>query len=125
MKKIYFILISIFLLMSLSFYIPALSSYSNAAALDPNTYKPASDEDHQIDESAVSKYASRAAQFFYGLAVIVTVVSVMGVGIKYIVGSVSEKADYKKNLIPMFAGVMVIVLLGTILSIIAKYAGKI
>ena len=52
------------------------------------------------------------------IGIIVTVISLMLLGIKYMTGSVEEKADYKKTMIPYLIGVVIFFSLSTILTTI-------
>ena len=46
-------------------------------------------------------------------------------GIKYMVGSVEEKAEYKKTIIPMIVGMIILVGVGTFVSIIFSVVSRI
>ena len=52
------------------------------------------------------------------VGVIVAVISISILGIKYMTGSVEEKADYKKSMIPFLVGTVLIVAVGTIIRIV-------
>lgn len=54
------------------------------------------------------------------IGVVISVVMLIILGIKYMMGSVEEKAEYKKTMIPYIIGVVFIVAISTILPIIAK-----
>ena len=123
MKKVCTLIVSIFLIVSVAFCIALPGSTSCATELDPGTYEPGSGG---VDQNFINKYAGGFSSILYGLAVLIAVIAVMFVGIKYIaVGGTTEKADYKKNLIPMAFGIIFIALLGSILSIIANIADSI
>ena len=51
---------------------------------------------------------------------IVSVVVLVALGIKYMMGSVEEKAEYKKTMIPYIIGVVFIVAISTILPVIVN-----
>ena len=95
---------------------------AKADALDPYTYSPGSEG---IEQDIVIKYAGNISNFLYAISVIVAVISFMILGIKYIVSGVNEKADYKKELIPMVIGVGFIAFLATIIRIIVGLAERI
>lgn len=123
MKKVCAFIVSIFLIVSVTFCIVLPGSTSYAVELDPGTYEPGN---NGVDQNFINKYAGGFSSILYGLAVLIAVIAVMFVGIKYIaVGGTTEKADYKKNLIPMAFGIIFIALLGSILSIIANIADSI
>ena len=52
------------------------------------------------------------------IAIIVAVISLSILGVKYMVGSVEEKASYKEKLIPIAIGAILIAGLGTFLQMI-------
>ena len=54
------------------------------------------------------------------IGIIVTVVVLLILGIKYMTGSVEEKADYKKSMIPYLVGVFIFFTLSQILTIIMQ-----
>ena len=95
---------------------------SSTGDLKPEDYEPKSGD---VDSEVVEKYTSRIFNFLYVIAVIVTIVVIMYVGLKYIVGSVSEKAEYKKNLVPIAVGALLITFLATIIRIIISIASTI
>lgn len=124
MKILYKNLICIILMFCLSFCIIIGATKTYAAELDPNTYEPSQSE--EIDEDFVKKYGGTARNVLFQIGVIVSVIAVMYVGIKYItVGSLAQKADYKKDMIPMVVGMVLIAALSFILSIIAGMAASI
>ena len=53
---------------------------------------------------------------------IVSVVVLVVLGIKYMIGSVEEKAEYKKTLLPYFIGATIVFAASTIAGIIYKVA---
>lgn len=54
------------------------------------------------------------------VGIIVSVVTLMVMGVKYMVGSVEEKAEYKKTMIPYLIGVVLLLAASSIVSVIAK-----
>ncbi len=56
------------------------------------------------------------------VAIMITVVVITALGIKYMVGSVQEKADYKKNYINIIIGVVLITMVTAIIDVIFNIA---
>lgn len=56
------------------------------------------------------------------VGVIIAIVGIMILGIKYMMGSVEQKADYKKSMIPYLVGCIFIFAISTIVSIIYSLA---
>lgn len=130
MKKVQLLTISTLLITFLAICLLLPSSISYATELDPNeiakqdTYTP-SDGSVGIDEGVVNRYGGDIVSIGFGIAVVVSLIAVSFVGLKYITAGITEKAEYKKDLIPMVVGIGIVVFLGTILSIIARAAATI
>lgn len=97
------------------------SSSSSSGDLEPENYSP----NGQIDSTTVERYSTRFFKFLYAITIIVAVIMIMFVGLKYVTGSVSEKAEYKKNLVPMAIGAFLVAFLVTIIRIIMNTASSI
>ncbi len=129
MKKKLISVISIVLTICLSFclFLPVHMSYADE--LTPNDYinsgPGASDANLDIDSGFVSRYGADISSYLYTIAIIVSIVAFSYVGLLYITGGITQKADYKKNLIPMVVGILIVVFLATILRIIAGAAATI
>lgn len=66
--------------------------------------------------SEMTKIASKITGFIWVLSIIVAVIVVMYTGLKFIVGSANEKAEYKKSLVPIVVGVLLLVFATTIIN---------
>ena len=58
------------------------------------------------------------------VAVVVAVVILLILGIKYMMGSASEKAEYKKSMIPYLIGAFIIFAAPTLVNVIVNLAGN-
>ena len=58
------------------------------------------------------------------VGVVVAVVILLVLGIKYMMGSASEKAEYKKTIIPYIIGIALLLSSSTIVKIIAKMTAE-
>ncbi|MBP3706992.1 MAG: hypothetical protein J6J36_00035 [Clostridia bacterium] len=124
MKILYKELICIILMFCLSFCMIFGATKTYADELNPDTYQPS--QSGEIDENFVKKYGGTIKNILFEVGVIVSVIAVMYVGIKYLtIGSLAQKADYKKDMIPMAIGMAIIAMLSFILSIIAGIAASI
>ena len=56
------------------------------------------------------------------VGVVVAVVVIMIIGIKYMMGSAEEKADYKKTMIPYLVGAILIFAASTIANVVYQFA---
>ena len=62
--------------------------------------------------------------WIWGISIVVAVVVVMITGLKFIVASTQEKAEYKKSLIPLVVGVLILVFATTIVKVLFGMGGK-
>ncbi len=60
------------------------------------------------DDSQIGNMGNTIIQWISTLGIIVAVVVLLILGIKYMVGSASEKAEYKKTMIPYLIGAVLI-----------------
>lgn len=95
-------------------------SQSNAAAIDPNNYNPGS-----VSTSEAQSFFDKAGVILGAvrtLGVVISVLVLMFVGIKYMLGSVEERADYKKAMMPYVIGAILLFATTTFVTIIFDWA---
>lgn len=113
-KKTLFNITSVLLMTLLLIYLFTTNIY---ASITPSYYKPASDGDSQ-------KLLSKANKVLGQIQVIGSIVSVITLaimGIKYMVGSVEEKAEYKKTMLPYVIGAILVFATSNLLVVIYKF----
>ena len=54
--------------------------------------------------------------WIWGISIIVAIIVVMVIGIKFIIGGTQEKAEYKKSLMPVAVGVILVVFATTLVK---------
>ena len=108
-KKIAIIAI-LFILITIS-----IMPISNAT-IDPENYKP--NDITLKDTSTAFIMARKIFSSILTVGIVVSVVTIMFLGIKYMLGSVEEKAEYKKTMIPILVGMIMLFCASTIVSII-------
>lgn len=91
-----------------------VSTITNSVAANPTT----------IDPSGATSIAQRITSWIWIISIIVAVVVVMYTGLKFIVGSTQEKAEYKKSLIPIVIGVALLVFATTIINVLFSLGGN-
>lgn len=99
------------------------SSSTGAAAINPDDYKP-----NDLTASDYQKPFAFARTILNAITitgVVICVVTVMFLGIKYMVGSVEEKAQYKKTLFPYLIGAIMVFGITTVIQIISAVAENI
>lgn len=90
--------------------------------IDTDNFKPGELTDSDYEE-AFSMTATIVGAITT-VGVVVAVVGIVILGIKYMMGSVEQKADYKKTMIPYLVGCILIFCTSTIVSIIYRLASQ-
>ncbi len=70
------------------------------------------------DIGEASTIGGNIVNWIWGISIVVAVVVLMITGLKFIVGSTQEKAEYKKSLIPLVVGVLILVFATTIVKVL-------
>ena len=88
----------------------------NSAQINPNSYNPGEVKTSETKE--VSKIASTVLAYIRNFGIISSVVILTIIGLKYMISSVQEKAEYKQNMILYIAGCFILMMVTTIPSIV-------
>lgn len=75
------------------------------------------------DSTALTTTAGKITNLIWVLSIVIAVIVLMIIGVKYIIGGVQEKAEYKKSLIPVVVGIVVIVSATTIVKFLFSFNG--
>lgn len=110
------ILFIIFILLSTLVPYNVLAS----SLINPDDFEPNPDEGE-----AITTKASVLVDVIRIIGIVVTVITLLVLGIKYMTGTISEKAEYKKSMIPYLIGVVIFFGLSQILAAIAQMVGSI
>lgn len=84
--------------------------------------KPAGDIINSAENSGnemgdeLNSVTGTVINWLWGISIVIAVVVVMVIGIKFIIGSTQEKAEYKKSLIPLVVGVILVVFATTLVK---------
>lgn len=92
--------------------------YINPDSFDPSSYS-------NLDESTVKKYGSKFLGILTTISIIISVITIMLVGLKILVSAPSEKAQYKEHLMPVVIGAIFISSIMAIITTLANFAEKI
>lgn len=87
-----------------------------ASTIDTNFYKPDALEPGDYEEAF-----NVVDGLVYGIRVIGIIVSIVGlmvIGIKYMTGSIEEKAEYKQTMIPYVIGCIILFAISTIVNVL-------
>ena len=92
---------------------------SVAYALQPNGL---SANDSATGANEIQDFGQNIMGVIQTVGVVVAVVILMVLGIKYMMGSAEEKAEYKKTFIPYIVGAILIFAASTIANVIYQFA---
>lgn len=74
------------------------------------------------DTGGLETSAGKIMGAIRNIAVIASVIIIMILGVKYMLGSVEEKADYKKSFVPLIVGIVLVVSATSIATFIFNMA---
>ena len=111
-----FLLISMFFMFFNTYYVHAaiINPLEN-----PNNYNP-KDSSEQVGSDKLQKKAELILGVINVVGVSIAVIVLMVIGIKYMIGSVEERAEYKKTMTAYIIGAMLLFGVTTIANIIYK-----
>ncbi len=92
------------------------SSGASAGTINPEDFKPGDLTDS--DTAVAFRSAGVIVNAIINVGLVISIVMFMVLGMKYIMGSIEERAEYKKTLMPMVIGTLMIFISGKIVSII-------
>lgn len=95
----------------------ATSDLSKATVINPDKYKPTEVKGSDLGTTGESKVQSLIGLITI-IGILVSIASIIILGIKYMVGSIEERAEYKKTMLPMVIGMIFLFGTSTIISII-------
>ncbi len=96
-----------------------LSSTMVFAATDPSVYDGSG---ATIDTTKVDSFGQNIISVITTVGSLASVIVLVVLGIKYMMGSAEEKAEYKKTLMPYVLGAMLVFAASTIASIVYSIA---
>lgn len=97
-------------------FTPICLAGGTPTTIDPNEWKPDNLQMEDYDEVVDVAVVIIAVIRYVGVAVSIIVLLI--IGIKYMTGTVQEKAEYKKTMIPYLIGVFIFFALSQILPLI-------
>lgn len=89
-----------------------------AAAVNPGDLTA----DFTGDATELTNKAGKIMGMIRNIAAIAAVIIIMVLGVKYMLGSVEEKADYKKSFVPLIVGIILVVAATSIATFIFNMA---
>ncbi len=114
MKKI----LSIFILVTV--FLSIFNIINTSYAINPTEYKPSD----LGEETKAVKIGNKIIGAFQAIGSIVSVIALIAIGIKYMTGSVDEKAEYKQTMMYYLIGAILVFAISNISAIIYNFAGE-
>ena len=75
------------------------------------------------DASGLKATAGKIMGMIRNVAVIASVIIIMILGVKYMMGSIEEKAEYKKSFMPLIIGIILVVAASSIATFLFNMVG--
>ena len=91
----------------------------NASSFNPDSWKPSSTTDAS-GASRLESMGNTIVGFIQVVGSIISVAVLAIIGIKYMTGSVEEKAEYKKTLMPYLIGAILLFGISNILAVVVS-----
>ena len=91
---------------------------SSGTTINPNDYKPG---ELNADDSTINM-ANKIIGAFQAIGSIISVLALVIIGIKYMMGSVEEKAEYKKTLMYYIIGAILVFAISNISALLYDFA---
>ena len=73
-------------------------------------------------ETSIKPMANQIMSIINVIGVVVAVIVLMVIGIKYMIGSAEQKAEYKKTFVPYIVGAVLLASAATIANVIFQFA---
>lgn len=104
----------IFIIITMLLIIPNLTY----ATINPSNYMPTGIIKEDVEK--VEQMVNPIIGILKTIGIVVAVITLAILGIKYMMGSASEKAEYKKTMIPYLIGAIMVVAITQFLSILIE-----
>ena len=77
-------------------------------AVDPNTVLNGLNGNGNVQTNDLTKVGNNIVTIIQVVGIVIAVIVLLVIGIKYMMGSASEKAEYKKTMLPYIVGAVLI-----------------
>ena len=114
-RKVKIFSVMMLIIMTITTMIPVFVS-ANQGLPDPNKYNPRNSNDEVPTE--FTNVIGTITSIIQVVGIIISLIMIGLLGIKYMTGTVAERVDYKKTMIPYIAGVILITCVSTIIKLI-------
>ena len=101
----------------------SLSGVYGQGTLDPSTINKPPTLTTEDTQTAIDK-VKPIIGYITGIGMAVSVITLVVLGIKYMVGSIEERAEYKKSMLPYLIGAFLVFAISTIVSVIMQFTNE-
>lgn len=77
-----------------------------------------------VTDSEAVNFGNQIITVITTIGIVISVIVLIVIGIKYMIGSIEEKAEYKKSMKPYIAGAICVFMASTIASLIYNLVGN-
>ena len=120
-NKLIIAAVFIALLSILFVFVSPILNYSIASGPidDPNSFRPNKTGSDNGDIHYLTRKGNRVFGVISTVGIVASAITMVILGLKYMMGSSEEKAEYKKSMIPYIIGIVLLLSVSTILRLIA------
>lgn len=90
--------------------------------INPDDYKPP--ELTETESTSAIQKIKPIIEIITGIGMAVSVITLIVLGIKYMIGSIEEKAEYKKSMIPYLIGAVMIFAISSVVTAIMEFSSE-
>lgn len=119
MKKIVFKIILIVSILIIIICLGSQNAFASGSVINPDDFDPSNTV--SVGEDALASKAGIVLNVIQIMGIVIAVITLIVIGIKYIVGSVEEKAEYKNTMIPWIIGCILVVSATSVPKLIASF----
>lgn len=102
-------------------FINIINIHVSYAAITPGNYKPSA----VTENTTTINIANKIIGGFQAIGSIVSVIALIAIGIKYMMGSIEEKAEYKQTMMNYVIGAILVFAISNISAMLYKLAQEI
>lgn len=95
-----------------------IAMFAGTVSADPQGALDALKDPTYSEQSKIQELGKKIVGVIQIVGVVIAVVVILVIGIKYIIGSAEEKAEYKKTMIPYVVGAILIFAGATIVNVL-------
>lgn len=122
-KKLLIVLVAILTIFCITQPVVFAEESDVTYGIDANLYNPHDSKDAGVDVDVIQKYVVPIYSVLQYALIIAAVISLMVVGLKIVLGSTQQKAEYKQHLIPIVVGICLAAFLFTVIRVLLDMAG--